>query len=106
MSTLRPRLPIFRVRNDYSTTPVTKLAFVTLVASLPSDVTQLEIFDSSGSVLELAYGPVGSEVVFHRVTPGGNTLPVQTLLNKGMSIYIRAVDVDATTGQLVMNGTQ
>lgn len=97
--------PAFVLRNDYSSTNVTTGAWVQLSASLTHDVSEIEIFDSSGSTLQLAYGPVSGEVVLpFDIMPGGNA-PRRVLLNKGMRLSIRAIDADATSGEFVLNAS-
>lgn len=91
------------IRNVYSSTNVTTAAWVELDASLDNEATTLEIFDSSGSVLKLALGASGQEVELpYYITPGGNGR-VTVLLPKGKRLSIRAVDTNATAGQLVIN---
>lgn len=99
-------VPVFNVRNVYSTTNVTTGAYVELSPSLPNTMKELEIFDTSGSVLQLAIGPSGSESPLpFMVLPGGNVPSrVSCLLNQGMRLSIKAVDNSATAGQLIING--
>lgn len=100
----RSRVLVWTVLNEYGTTPVTTGAYVQLIPALTEDVTRLEIFDSSGSVMTLAYGPVGGEKVLGDVLPGGNTTPMDTILCKGMRLVIKAHDTNATNGKIVING--
>lgn len=88
--------------NDYSSTNVTTAAYVQLIASVPADVKQIEIFDSSGSALYLAIGAAASEVNKMIVFPGGNSrVPMQ--IPAGSRLSIKALDVNATTGELLIN---
>lgn len=90
------------VRNDYLTNPVTTGAYVTLVASTSAAVNQMELFDSSGRTLQLAFGAPGSEVNQALVYPGGNgSIPL--LAPAGTRISIRAVSGNATSGELNLN---
>lgn len=99
-------VPVLNLRNVYGTTPVTTAAYVELSPSLPANLKELEIFDTSQSVLQLAIGPSGSEVDLpFMVLPGGNVPSrVNCLLNAGMRLSIKAVDQNATSGQLIING--
>lgn len=88
--------------NDYGTSPVTTAAYVTLIASVASRINYVDIFDSSGQIMAIAEGGVGSEVVKFYVYPGGNgwfpiTFPA------GARISIKAITANATTGYLVFN---
>src|ERR1700743_314521 len=56
------KVPFALVRNNYSVTPVNTSAYVQLVASTSAPTTSLDIFDSSGSTLAIAYGAAGLEV--------------------------------------------
>lgn len=87
---------------DYGVTPVTTAAWVQIEPNLPNNVRFVEIFDSSGSVMLLSYGPAASETLALQVQPGGNKIE-PCLLNKGMALSLKALDADATTGQFVLN---
>ena len=87
---------------DYGVTPVTTGAWVQIEPSLPANVRKIEVFDSSGSVIELAYGPAGSETMAIILAPGGRTLE-PCLLNMGMALSLRALDANASSGQFVLN---
>lgn len=93
---------VWSLRHDYTITPVTTAAFVELEPSLPKNVRRLEIFDSSGETLELAYGPSGSETMALQIVPGGNEYR-DCLLNMGMRISIKALSNDASVGELTIN---
>lgn len=89
-------------RNDYTSTSVTTGAWVQLVASLGADVTELEIFDSSGQTLELGIGAAASESRLVLVFPGGNgRIPVA--IASGARISIRAVSATANAGEIDIN---
>jgi hypothetical protein len=99
-----PRLPVFRIRNDYAVTPVTTGAWVQLAASIPR-ANSMEVFDSSGRIMEISFGAVGAESasIFPMfITPGGNNNPIRILFGEGMRISIRAVDNNATAGQIAI----
>lgn len=90
------------IRNDYTSTAVTTGAWVELIASTSALITELDIFDSSGSTLELGIGAAASEARLILVTPGGNgKLPVA--INAGTRISIRAVSGNASVGELDIN---
>ncbi len=88
-------------RLDYTGTPVTTSAYVTLVASLTGAVKEMHIFDSSGRALLLATGAAASEVDQIYIEPGG-TGPVRLAIPAGTRLSVKAVDASATTGQLLV----
>jgi len=90
------------IRNDYTGTNVLTSAFVQLDAILDGHVSEIEIFDSSGQTLQLAYGAASSEVLWMFIFPGGNDRGL-ALLPKGVRLSIKAISGNATTGELVIN---
>lgn len=94
--------PVQLVNRDYANASVNTSTFSTLVNALTDHSSELEIFDSSGSILVLGYGPSGSEQNLIYVMPGGSGR-IACLLSKGNRLSIKAVDSAATSGELVMN---
>jgi hypothetical protein len=92
-----------KVRHDYSSVNVTTGAYVELVASLAADVTAIEVFDSSGRIINFAVGAAASEVDKLFITPGGNEDLIGVQLSSGDRIAIKAVDGNATVGDIVIN---
>jgi len=70
--------------------------------ALPDNAEAVEIYDSSGSTLELGVGPSSAEVGILYIPPTGNGR-IPLTLNKGMRLAIRAVDAAATTGDFIIN---
>lgn len=91
------------IRHDYSSTNVTTGAWVELDAALDAMSNYIELFDSSGSVLELGIGPSGSEVRAALIPPGGFNVMEKLRFDQGQRLSIRAVDTNATSGQLIIN---
>jgi len=91
-----------RVRNDYTSTPVTTSAYVQLLASTSAAVKQLFIFDSSGQTLVLATGGSGSEVDQMYIVPGGNGI-VPLAIASSTRVAIKAVSANATLGEIDIN---
>lgn len=89
-------------RQDYTVTPVTTGAWVQIIASTAAAIKQLYIFDSSGSVIELGIGGAGSEVAKIYIPPGGSSVGWPLTIPAGTRVSIRALDVDATVGQIVI----
>lgn len=107
---------IMLVRNVYSGTNVTTSAYVTLTlggtnvvgtsityTTVPAPISRLQVFDSSGSALVLAVATApGSETDIFYINPGGLPETVDIFIPKGMILRIKAVDVNATQGQLLI----
>lgn len=89
-------------RQDYTVTPVTTGAWVQIIASTAAEIKQLYIFDSSGSVMQLGIGGAGSEVAKINIPPGGSSVGWPLTIPAGTRVSIRALDVDATVGQIVI----
>ncbi len=91
-------------RITYGTTPVSTSAYVELIASLASSVSQVFIFDSSGRTLVIAVGAAGLEVDKLYVVPGGNGL-VPIGIASGSRISIKAVSGNANVDGTEFNAT-
>jgi len=87
------------VRNVYSSTNVTTTAYVQLIASTSSPITQMHIFDSSGQTLVLAVGAASSEVDQLLIVPGGNGI-MNLAIPSGSRISVKARSANATVGEL------
>lgn len=101
----RTRIPAFTYRYSYADGEVDTTNWKEIEDSLGMSCTELEIFDSSGQVLEFGIGPAGSEVRQFFIMPGGNAQRVGQILNAGMRLAIRAVSAaTGSSGQIVING--
>jgi hypothetical protein len=90
------------VYNLYSSTGVTTAAYVQMVASTTSATSEIEIYDTSGSILYLATGAAASEVNQIIIPQGGNgRIPLK--IAAGTRVSVKAVDATASTGALVIN---
>lgn len=89
-------------RVDYGLNPVNTATWYQIDAALPSTIKQLYIFDSSGSVMQLAIGGAGSEVAKINIPPGGSTVGWPLTIPAGARISIKALDANATVGQMVI----
>lgn len=89
------------IRNAYASTGVTTAAYVELDSALNHEINEIEISDSSGSALKLALGAAGSEVDLMYIHPSMSRR-VRVKMPKGARLSIRAVDTNATTGQLLI----
>ena len=82
--------------------PVTTLAYTQLIAATAAYTTQLDIFDSSGQTLVLAFGAAAAEVDQFLITPGG-VGPYNIAIPAGTRISIKAVSANATVGEIDIN---
>lgn len=80
---------------------VTTAAYVQLVAATSSALTRIYVQDTSGSFMILATGAPASEVPFLYYGPGFASF-VDIAIPAGTRVSIKALDVSATTGRLVM----
>lgn len=81
---------------NYGGTPVTTGAWVQIIAALPSAASGVEIFDSSGEILELGVGAAAAEARVWVIQPGGNGRVPLTFAS-GARISLRAISANATT---------
>ncbi len=79
---------------EYGTTPVTTGAWVQIIAALPSAASGVEIFDSSGEIMELGVGAAASEARVWVIQPGGNGRVPLTFAS-GARISLRAITASA-----------
>lgn len=87
---------------DYSGTPVTTAAYVTVNASTAAQSTILYIFDSSGQGLYLATGGAGSEVDQVFIPPGGWGAGIEITVAAGTRVSVKAVTATANAGFLMI----
>lgn len=90
------------VARDYGGATVTTAANTEIVADTgAAKIELIEIFDSSGQILELRTG-AGVGTHFMYIQPGGNgQVPVEIPINTRLSV--QAIDADATVGYLLIN---
>jgi hypothetical protein len=89
-------------RVDYSLNPVSTGTWYEISPSISAAWKQIYIFDSSGSVMQLGIGGAGSEIAKINIPPGGSTVGWPLTIPAGSRIAIKAVDVNATVGQMVI----
>lgn len=100
--TAQGKYVIAKTRVDYLATPVTTSAWTEILSSIPFDATEIEIFDSSGQTLQLAFGPAGSEQAKLYIFPGGNgRVPLK--VPRFTRVSIEAVGSSATAGYQLVN---
>lgn len=96
------RSKVLLYRNDYSSVNVTTSAYVQVVASTAAAINRLYIADTSGSAMILAVGGAGAEVDQLYIGPGGSDAPYELNIPASSRIAIKALDVSATSGQMVL----
>lgn len=89
---------------DYNATPVTTAAYVQVIASTSALANMIEIFDSSGETLVIAFGGSGSEVDQMYLNPGGNGL-VPLLIPASTRVSVKAVSNNISTVGAYLNLT-
>lgn len=99
---MNPAHLVHSIRHDYVANPVDSVSYFQIESDLPNNVRAVEIFDSSGSTVELAYGPAGSEVRAIQIVPGGNELR-PLILNRGMALSLKSLSADAVAGECTIN---
>jgi len=80
---------------------VSTSAYTTLVSSTPS-FSKIQILDTSGKILKLAIGAVGSEVDICSC-PLSSSIIVPIYVPAGQRLSIKAIDANATTGYNVVS---
>jgi hypothetical protein len=88
--------------HNYAVQGATTLAWLQLIASTSAVISDWDVTDTSGQVLELGVGAAGAEARFALIPAGGGS-PFEHRLPAGSRVSIKAVDADASTGKLVIN---
>lgn len=101
-SSYTTRYPAAKYTIAYSSNNVSTSAWTQIASSLPQPITHLEIFDSSGQILQIGVGASGSESGIFYVMPGGNG-PMDINIDSGTRLSIKAVSATANAGNLVIN---
>ena len=80
-------------------------AYIVLNSSVSFSAEFIEFFDSSGAIMQLAYGPSGDEQDFpFYILPGGNNEIIGCPIDKGMRLSLKSIDTaEVTSGQVAMN---
>jgi len=87
---------------DYSSDiTVTNAAYTEIIASTSDAVTRVNIFDSSGEIIELALGAAGGETRKMIIPAGGISTAV--LIASGTRVAIKSLTNDVSEGLLVVN---
>ena len=96
------RSTVLLYRNDYGTVNVTTSDYVQVTASTSGAINRLYIADTSGSAIILATGGAGAESDQLYIGPGGSDAPYELNIPSGTRVSIKALDVSATSGQIII----
>jgi hypothetical protein len=99
-------IPVAKKSFSYADTNVTTAAWVEVIAATEQPFSALEIFSGSGSILKLSSGDAGDEdahEIPYYIIPGGSSIMLPVGLAKGKRLSIKAVDVTADAGILILN---
>lgn len=98
--------PYGTIPNNLATNPITAAAWAVLSASLPFPACAIEIFNPSGSTIQLSIGAAGLEaanLIPYTILPGGSSIFLPMELKKGVRLSAKAIDADANAGYFTMN---
>jgi hypothetical protein len=90
------------VRHEYGTTAVTTAAWVELIAATAGVVNLIQVFDSSGNLMELGVGAAAAESRIALVFPGGLP-PTELAIPAGSRLSVRAVSANSNTAGTELN---
>lgn len=94
--------PVFKVIHNYASANVGTTSWVALTKTNEDYANRLEIYDSGGKLMELGYGPSGSETSVAYIMPGGNGM-IDIIVPKDTELSVRGVNGAATSGLLAIN---
>lgn len=97
-------LPIAKALLDASTASITT-AWQVVVSDASADSYAMEIFNSTGELLELGYGPGTASVTAHNyyIIPGGPDGRIGIRVDAGQNIFLRGVNITVATGIVAIN---
>ena len=107
MRALLARKPVATFNISYASNNVSVGSWLQITASIPHSASQIAIFDSSGSALQMSIGTAGHETDTGKlipcvIFPGGLGLtPIE--LPKGVPFTVSPIDLNATTGEIIVN---
>lgn len=86
---------------DVSSTNITTAAYVELITATSGDVSYIDIYNTTGEYIYLATGAAASETDQLIIPPLG--MEVNLAISSGTRVSAKAVAVNATAGELVLN---
>lgn len=90
------------VINANASVNITTAAYVQLVASTTLACSYVEVYNTCASSIYFSVGAAASEVIQFIIPPGGNGM-VPLKIAASARIAVKAADVNATTGSLIVN---
>lgn len=100
------RKPVKTVTLDMSGANITTSAWVQILAAASNlyGCSAIEVFNPSGSSIQIATGAAASEVALPMtILPGGTSGPVPFEISGGKRISLKAIDANVTSGLFVIN---
>jgi hypothetical protein len=98
------RKPTATIAFNTGSTSIVTGSWTQLTASLAAACTAMEVFNPSGSTIQLATGLAGHEVALpYTVIPGGEATPIAIEIAKGTRLSAKAVDANMTSGYFTLN---
>lgn len=94
--------PVTTVDFGSADAPITTGAWTDLVASLADDVTEIQIYNTTGKTMKLATGAASSEVQI-AVIPPGVPFVLKYIASAGTRFSVQAVEGNATVGSICAN---
>jgi len=86
---------------DYSVITVNTTDYTEIIATTVQLANAISVFDSSGEIIEVAFGAFGSEERKFISYPGG--VDLKLLIEQGTRISIKSLSNAPETGQLIIN---
>jgi len=100
--------PVGTLYNNCASNNIATGSWLQLLSSIPVAASAIEVFNPSGSILQLSIGAAGHEtdtgkLFLYTIQPGGSTglLPFEIPNSKPLSV--KAVDAAVSDGYLVIN---
>jgi hypothetical protein len=100
--------PYGTIPNNLTTNPINVGTWTVLSAALPWPACAIEIFNPSGSTIQISTGVAGQEsnpnnLIPYTILPGGSSILLPIELKKGIRLSASAIDMAATAGYFTMN---
>lgn len=96
--------PVNTVNMDFASQNVTTSAWTVVSSALTRSASAVQFFNGSGSLLQIAVGATGSEVLIPwTIPPGGSDLVLDIPFSHGQQIQLKAIDFLADSGYFSAN---
>lgn len=96
--------PVETNRIHCASVSISASVWTTLVAVMKQPASAIEIFNTSGSILQLAIGSAGNEVAIpYYVLPTSARVVIAFEIPGGARLSAKSIDAVPTTGDLILN---